>query len=360
MNKTLDHQVNKISKSNKYHPLQSMIAEKKIVHTPNIYLLVYDAYVINETMLQYGIDNSDQENFLTTKGFKLYPHTYSVGSATLSTMSRVLDISTKIDGPYQKATAGDGIVQNAFQHLGYETYGLFPSDYEFRGVGSNYDHSLPEKISYPVNVYLTSSILSGEFRFDIGFEEQSYHQYVETKQEFFQDIYQRKVFVYSHSNKPDHSQNSGACLENEIELYKERLAIANNEMQNDVNILIKNDPEAIIIIASDHGPYLTKNCTRTSGVYDISAISRLDIQDRYGTFLAIRYPTEEFTDYDDILILQDIFPVIFAYIYQDEEFLNLRIIPETIDPKTISNATVKNGIIHGGINDGESLFLSEY
>lgn len=44
--------------------------------TPNIYLLIYDAYVINETMLQYGIDNSAQEKYLEKLGFKLYPHTY--------------------------------------------------------------------------------------------------------------------------------------------------------------------------------------------------------------------------------------------------------------------------------------------
>ncbi len=37
--------------------------------TPNIYLLVYDAYVGNEAMLAYGIDNRGQEEYLRSLGF---------------------------------------------------------------------------------------------------------------------------------------------------------------------------------------------------------------------------------------------------------------------------------------------------
>jgi hypothetical protein len=130
-------------------------------------------------------------------------------------------------------------------------------------------------------------------------------------------------------------------------------------MRQDVETIIANDPEAIIIIAGDHGPYLTKNCSVTSGHYDISEISRLDIQDRYGTFLAIRWSTEDFKTYDDIAVLQDVFPAVFAYLYQDTAILQSKVdstIPAPVN--AISGATVKNGIVYGGINDGEPLFLS--
>jgi len=36
--------------------LVELVGSKKPLSTPNIYLLIYDAYVINETMLSYGID----------------------------------------------------------------------------------------------------------------------------------------------------------------------------------------------------------------------------------------------------------------------------------------------------------------
>jgi hypothetical protein len=129
-------------------------------------------------------------------------------------------------------------------------------------------------------------------------------------------------------------------------------------MKQDIEILIENDPDAIIIVAGDHGPYLTKNCYTTTGYYDESEISRLDIQDRFGSFLAIRWPTDDYQNYDDITVLQDVFPAIFAYMYNDEQILNSKISSHTIDQIT-SNVYVNNGIIHGGVNDGEPLYLSE-
>ncbi len=77
-------------------------------------------------------------------------------------------------------------------------------------------------------------------------------------------------------------------------------------------MITQTDPGAIVIVAGDHGPYLTKNCVGTGNKYDISEITRLDIQDRYGAFLAIRWPRGQSSEFDDIAIQQDLFPVIFA------------------------------------------------
>ena len=60
-----------------------------VERAPNIYVLTYDSYVSNETMLQYGIDNGDQEAWLLEQGFVLYPTTYSVAASTLGTMGRL-------------------------------------------------------------------------------------------------------------------------------------------------------------------------------------------------------------------------------------------------------------------------------
>jgi hypothetical protein len=160
-----------------------------------------------------------------------------------------------------------------------------------------------------------------------------------------------------HDPLPDHSQNSGACLPDETELYRERLIRANYQMKQDVETIIQNDPGAIIIVAGDHGPYLTKNCYATGSDYDISEISRLDILDRFGTFLAIKWPTEDFSEYDDITVLQDIFPAIFAYLFKDARLLEAKVEPITFCCPSISGAQVKNGIIYGGIDDGEPLFI---
>jgi len=328
--------------------------------TPNIYLLVYDAYVANETMLANGIDNSHQEDYLKGQGFVLYPHTYSVGSNTIESMSKVLNASIEYYGHSRRGVSGNGIVQNILKYLGYETFGLFPSDFMFRGIGSSYDFSIPESIK-PVYIQLISAILIGEFRTDIGYNAQTYDQFEEIKQRIFKGVSGNQVFIYMHSDIPGHSQDPGVCGSEETNLYNVRLRDANNEMTQDINTIIANDPEAIVIVAGDHGPYLTKNCdimTGTTGVFDISEISRLDIQDRFGSFLAIRWPTEDYVKYDDITVLQDIFPAIFAYLYKDVRILDSKIEPVIPIPNKLSDVSVNNGIIIGGINNGEPLFLS--
>jgi hypothetical protein len=336
--------------------LAELVGSKVPVNTPNIYLLVYDSCVINETMLGYGIDNSTQEGYLETLGFKLYPHTYSIGADSYSTMSRTLNASKEYYGAPRRGASGDGIVQNLLKSFGYSTCCVFNSDYFFKKIGSSYDFSFPQ--AKASNGLLVKAIIMGEFRFDVSFDVPLPRQFLDQKARIFQNIPNQPLFTYMHSYLPGHSQNSGTCLPNEIELFRERLNRANNEMRQDVEMIIQNDPAAIIIVAADHGPYLTKNCTSTERGYDISEITRLDIQDRFGTFLAVKWPTEEYARYDEITVLQDIFPAIFAYLFQDRQYLEAKVETRTLDKWRISGAAVNDGIICGGINDGEPLFLS--
>lgn len=334
------------------------VDNKKPFITPNIYLLVYDSYVSNETMRAYGIDNSSQEEYLRKLGFHLYPHVYTIGESTIQSMSRVFNVSVGYYGNIRRGISGDGVAQKILTSLGYKTYGLFPSDYEFRGVGSSYDYSLPARYGKPSKL-LISSIFFGEFRFDFDVDQEPHDHFVENKQKIFKQVISHKAFIYMHTDLPAHSQNSGVCLVNEVDLYKERLIRANLEMQQDVLSITESDPQAIIIVAGDHGPYLTKNCVGTLRQYDISSITRLDIQDRFGTFLAIKWPTtNDFTVYDEIIVLQDLFPAIFAYIFNDVNILDSKLNPEIINVNMISQASVKNGVIYGGIDSGEPLFLS--
>lgn len=334
----------------------SLLEGKTPVYEPSIYLFVYDSYVTNETLSGYGIDNYDQESWLLDKGFSLYPKTYSIADGTIGSMSRVLNVSDFFYGPKRQAVSGRGVVQQIYKELGYETYGVFSSDFMFRGIGSGYDHSIP-KVTTLQSSLLISAILIGEFRFDISFDKQNYEEFISSKRAMIEQIDNQKVFVYSHTNLPGHSQNSGKCREDEIKIYHEKLIRANTEMKQDVELILSTDPNALIVIAGDHGPYLTKNCYATGDEYDISEITRLDIQDRFGTFLAIKFPTVDYEEYDEITILQDIFPVIFAYMYQDSSILDSKLRPVISAQPAISGVSVNNGKIKGGSDDGEELFL---
>ena len=345
------------------HPLVSSIDGKTPLISPNIYLLVYESYVPNETMVGYGIDNSKQEDYLQEQGFTIYPNTYTVGSPTVDSMSRVFNASSNFYGYMIRSISGDGVVHNLLNDFGYKTIGLFPDYYMFQGVGSSYNVSYPETRDNELSssVKFSLAILSGEFRDKLVIKgnNPSHQEYFESKQKIFNEIAGDQVFLYTHSDLPGHAEGLWGCLPNEKALYQEDLKIANLEMRQDVNSIIENDPEAIIIIAGDHGPYLTKNCFKTSENYRISEIDRLDIQDRFSTFLAIKWPAEDFELFDEVAILQDLFPAIFSYMFKDETILEVKIEPEILTTEVICGATVKNGIIYGGINDGEPLFLSD-
>jgi hypothetical protein len=343
--------------------LSDLVDSKEPRSTPNIYLLVYDSYVANETMLQYGIDNAAQEESLETMGFKLYPHTYSVGATTVCSMSRTFNASTAylgtcclFDDRWKRPGAGDGTVQHLLKGFGYATYGMFGNDYEYQGVGAFYDHSFPASVYSPSEL-LMKAIFMGELRFDAGFETASRERFTEHKLSVLGAVPRVPRFVYAHDNLPGHSQFSGTCRPNETALYEERLSEANGQMKRDVETIIEVDPGAIIVVAGDHGPYLTKNCASCGSHYDISEISRLDIQDRYGAFLAIRWPTQGFPAYDDIDVLQDIFPAVFAYLFEDAGFLRAKIASKTLEDGLTSGAWVTEGTIHGGISSGEPLFV---
>lgn len=355
----LQLKLNPIGINNSQNQIITALSEKTPVLTPNIYLLVYDSYVSEETMKQYGIDNTSQENFLKDLGFQIYPRIYSIATPTIESMSRVFEISNGLNGNIRKGVSGDGLVQKTFRDLGYKTYGIFPNDYMFRGISSSYDYSFPSIIT-PMYKQTISSVLIGEFRFDFGFTNIPHVQFVTQKDTILNSDLGKMVFLYSHSNYPNHSHFHGACLENQTDLYKQGLVKANTEMKKDVEDILAHDKNAIIIVAGDHGPYLTKNCASASqgGKYSISEISRLDIQDRFGTFLAIYWPENNSQKFDDIKVLQDVFPSVFAYIFQDEGILESRVFPNTDSDPVISGASVVNGIIHGGINNGEPLYLS--
>ncbi len=336
----------------------SLLRGKTPQRLPNIYLLIYDSYVCNETMLAYGIDNSEQEKYLQESGFRLYPKTYSTGSATLQTMRVIFQLSHEYVGESRSGVSGDGLVHKVLQDLGYKTVGLFEGDYWFKGANSTYDDSYP-KTQREQYQYFITAVLIGEFRFDQEFNKQTHQQFVETKLAMFEESQPDQRFIYAHTELPNHSQNSGVCLVNETELFADRLNRANKEMKNDIDKIVESDPQSIIIVAGDHGPYLTKNCYVTAKKYNLKEINRLDIQDRFGTFLAIRWPTDNYASSDQITVIQDLFPVIFSYIFEDTSLLDMRVEPVTQFRFTISNAYVDRGIIQGGVDDQEPLFLSE-
>ncbi|MEM1436183.1 MAG: hypothetical protein AAGG11_19165 [Pseudomonadota bacterium] len=336
------------------YPWVTEFEEREIRRNPSVFLMTYDSYVENETLLQYGIDNSDQEQYLAAAGFQLYPGVYSVAATSRDTMSRVLGTASALKG-----VAGFNPVVEVLRRKGYTTFGLFKSDYFFNGVGMGYDENFPPP-SRPAFA-LARSIAEGEFRHDASFVDVSHAEFVHRKRRVLSEPAAAPKFVYTHTG-PGHSQNSGACRRNETELFGARLEQANEEMRADLDAIIRSHPDAIIIVNGDHGPYLTKNCTSLAvGDFSIEEVNPLDIQDRFGTFLAIRWPQSHIQSHPEtIRILQDLFPMVFSYLFA-QPISEEALVKPTIQGNwkdVIGGLSVDSGVIAGGAHDGKRLFTS--
>jgi len=337
---------------------RSQLFDEHFKQSPNIYLLTYDAYVNNETMKQYGIDNSKQEQFLVDNGFKIYKEIYSIASKSIGTMKRVLDMSYEFPKK-DKVIIGKGSVYKVLKKHGYKVGIVMRDTYFYRNEKPTLDFSFPLDFNTDKLIVL-NSILEGQFRFNpkAAFADRE-EVFIHEKRKYMTSS-ENPRFIYTHTG-PGHSQNSGKCLPNEIGLFKKRLLKANEEMKEDIEAIMKNDPNSIVIVNGDHGPYLTGNCIDLSRNDFLTKdnVTRLDLQDRYGTFLAIKWPKSMNVYDENLTVLQDLFPVVFASLMENKSIFEKSKIKPVTDGISTSGATVNNGVIMDGKNKGEQLFLKK-
>ncbi|MDR3165987.1 MAG: YidC/Oxa1 family membrane protein insertase [Synergistaceae bacterium] len=303
----------------------------------SVFLLVYDATPNLETLEALGVNSAPLGKILRSYGFKVYPNTYSIGNHSVLSMGLTYDIAYKTDGRNFRnlcdTCAGDSKAFRIFSRNSYGTC-IIQDDY-MTGGHSFADESFPpmRRIDFEKESLLSllRGILIGEFRFDLRVElrttdsnssDESFHEFLRGNAAAKEGPW----FTAAHYGHPGHSQNSGALLPNETELFVERYLEALAEMEKDIEAILIDKPSSIIIIMGDHGPYLTGDGVQLVN-YSLDEITELMIRDRFGTLVAIRWPNpERASKYDaDLLINQDIFPVVFAYLTDSDTPLDLMV-----------------------------------
>lgn len=336
--------------------------EKKLPHylasiprqRPDIYLLIYDAYANQKMMYYYGIDNNAQTNYLKTIGFKIYDDTYALGLGTIDNMSRVLDMDN-----LPKNAIGENNTVNAFlKRAGYKTHlVLYPYILGYLPIFAA-DYVYPPFFSRNGVSAVFKGIAGGEFKSTLVFLDTNYKDWLRAKREVISSVTDHPKFLYAHSHLPGHSQNSGRCREDETALYFERLQQANHEMRRDISEIIATNRDVIIVIAGDHGPYLTADCSFMEE-HKESDIAAVDLADRYGMFLSIKWPDQSYREYDQISILQDVFFSVFSYMLKDEKVLDHKLIKKTVGGgKVLRSGAIKDGIVNIGKDKGKMLYDS--
>ena len=294
--------------------------------TPNIYLLTYDAYVNNDVMDIYDIDNSNQEKFLKEQGFKIYPNAYTVSTQSVYSMGRMLNL--KKYGEH-KAVAGDSTSTKILKNNGYKIIGLFKNRYFFNSQNNldYYDESFPKVRSRG----MINAIFKGDFLWDVDKIKNIEKQFLKVKSKWLTKKIFNPIFIYSHTG-PYHSVKNGTCnAEKEVSLFKQRLVKSNKEMETDVKNIKKYNPNSIIIINGDHGPFLLNKCGRYKNKKKIELVSKSFLKDNFGSFLAIHWPKKYKDEFPktNIVILQDVFFEIFEYILKSNNLNKFRIDPIT-------------------------------
>jgi hypothetical protein len=214
---------------------------------------------------------------------------------------------------------------------------------------------------------LVNAILTGEFSDAVSFEGIDYNSYIKQKHEVISGGDPSPLLLYTHSSYPGHGPSGmGMSMEErdgKIAGHIEGIKKANYEMRNDVEVIIKNNPGAIVVLAGDHGPFLTKTgygLSKGRGGFSAEDIDRYDVQDRFGAFLAIKWPEKKYAERHDIRIIQDMFPAIFSYLYGDDTLFNkTRMERMTVENFRTLGVYVKDGIVHGGKDDGKPLFIMD-
>jgi hypothetical protein len=112
-----------------------------------------------------------------------------------------------------------------------QAFGIFPSDFYFRGTVPTYDYFFPGPSSSAG--LLIEAILEGEFRFDLGFDRISHDEYLREKRALLSLPSASPKFVYSHSTAPGHSQVA-TCGPAELMEFREDVEEANLEMRLDI------------------------------------------------------------------------------------------------------------------------------
>ncbi|HOU85972.1 MAG TPA: hypothetical protein PK158_14115, partial [Spirochaetota bacterium] len=347
----------------------SVLEGKTIKHKNDILFIVFEAYVDNETLKYYGYDNTEQLKFLEDNGFNVYNGIYSIGAPTEQSLSKLFNIDRDVSR-HKRYLAGNTAVHALLSAQGYKTHGVFDNNWNLRGLPMNqlkYDYTFPSSTGVMDSEVLIRAIFKGEFSDAVSFEGIDYNSYLEQKKKVIGKIIKEPAFMYSHSSYPGHSPSGkGMTLQEQpkkMSEYLSKIEKANDEMRLDVEEIIKNNPDAIVIFAGDHGPFMTKTgygVSNNNDGYKPEDIDRYDIQDRFGVFLAIRWPEKNSAAKYDIKILQDVFPAVLSYLYEDDSlFDTIRIKRMTASNQRTLGVYVEDGIIHGGKDDGQKLFLSE-
>jgi hypothetical protein len=307
----------------------------------SIYLFMHDSFPNKELAAELDLNYEGIEKLMQDYDFNVYD-VYSLDDNTLATMTSTFDISRRWAVDLSTVSLGDLILQHAplyrdwlpaltgdnltyllLIHNGYKIWGegnlsVFSSNSKADTVVSmmNKYNSIPQVLLAIMQGYLNTMLL----KYNADLPAMITAEFAAKQNDA------GRIMAWGHSG-PDHSTLHGFGRETELKNWTPKYYKSIRDMRRELELTIKNNPHAIVIIMSDHGPVMLSNAQRLYLGLPDDEINELYFRDTYGAFMAIRWPDKEkAAKYDkEFYITQDLFPIIFAYLFDSDIPLKYRI-----------------------------------
>lgn len=284
---------------------------------PNVYFIQPDGYENLSELKKgyYNIDNSYFENFLLNEGFENYPNFRSNYPSTLSSNSSIFMMKhhyyNNVNDPNDALNARKVIITkntvlDVFKKNGYNTHLILEAPYLLLNRPElGYDDSNFNGLDIP--------FIGNGFRNKKNILE-SLNSKLETDKPQFFFI---EFFDPGHIRN-DKSKSRG--IEGEKEAWAEKLEKANQKIIDLVTLIKKRDPNALIMILSDHGGYV--GLESAFEIYTKTE-DRDILYSILGSNLSIHWPNNDIPKYDENMkSAVNVFRFLFSYLSKEEKYLD--------------------------------------
>ena len=313
---------------------------------PNIYIIQPDGYVNFSELAKdpYNFDNEKFESYLEDKNFKLYKNFRSNYTSTILSNGSMFGMKHHYKGEYlfgaREVIAGNNPVIETLKNNEYETFLFIENPYVL--------------LNRPTIQYDSCNFSMDEVPwFGIGaFAKKK--ELITPLEETIRRQRGKRNFYFIEKIAPGHIstfKNQAQGFETERKNYLTQVEIANEWLKEITEVIIKNDPNSLIVIAADHGGYVGLNYTRE--LFEKQTDEKL-IYSGFSSALAIKWPKNDVSAYDTKLKTSvNIFRTLFAYLGDTPKLL------DNLQPDTSHSIITKNapsGVYEYIDSDGKVVF----
>jgi hypothetical protein len=292
------------------------IESTKFVKTPNVYFIEPDGYVGKEAMQEYPYKYNDTiYDWLASNSFTVYKKTNSNYPASLASNASMFGmkhhyIGKILSSPFEMQNARSVIVGNnpvvsIFKNNNYKTHFIVEDEYFQQNLRKgNYDYYNIKHSEIPFfsNDNNVKKVVFNDLK-----------KCMESKESKNQPR-----FYFIEKLLPHHIHFDGTGKENERKVYLQKIELTNAWLKKTINLIEKNDPTGIIIIAADHGGWVgIENIDEMFTTKDEKLIRSV-----FSNLLAIKWNDDNHVQYDANLKSNvNIFRVLFSYLSEDKSLL---------------------------------------